>query len=302
MRWTRWFGGAVLALGLMACGGREAAWETTPEKVTSNGSGAPDQLGQEKAAAEAAWAGRDDENKLREAITHWEKVVALDPKDWQTWGRLTRAIYFLADGHVRFHPGDQAQEDMLVTFEKAITAAERGLIALSEPFAKKMQEGAKIEEAAQVLDKDAVPLLYWRSSALGKWATAKGFATLLSHKEEIKAVMQICLDKDPAYFFMGPDRYFGVFYARAPSFAGGDVAKSREHFNKSLAGHPEYFGTSVLMAEDLAVKAQDKKLFEERLEYVLNADPNVNPEIAPENRIEQRKAKLLIAQKDELFE
>jgi tetratricopeptide (TPR) repeat protein len=302
MRWTRWFGGAVLALGLSACGGREAAWETTPEKVNSAGATSPDQIGGAKAAAEAAWAGRDDENKVREAIAQWEKVVQADPKDWETWGRLTRAIYFLADGHVRFHGSDSAQDNMLATFEKAVTAAERGLMALSEPFAKKMQEGAKIEEAATVLDKQAVPLLYWRASALGKWASAKGFATLLSHKEEIKAVMQICLDKDPTYFFMGPDRYFGVFYARAPSFAGGDVAKSRQHFDKSLAGHPEYFGTSVLMAEDLAVKAQDKKLFEERLDYVLKADANVNPEIAPENRIEQKKAKALLAQKDELFE
>ncbi|MNC98739.1 hypothetical protein D3C83_167950 [compost metagenome] len=56
------------------------------------------------------------------------------------------------------------------------------------------------------------------------------------------------------------------------------------------------------MAEDLAVKAQDKKLFEERLDYVLKADANVNPEIAPENRIEQKKAKALLAQKEELFE
>jgi tetratricopeptide (TPR) repeat protein len=299
----RWVSAVALAsLGLAACGGgREAAWETTPAKVAS-GSQQADAVTQAKAAAEAAWAERDAEAKLREAITHWEKVVELDPKDHESWAKLTRAVYFLADGHIRFHTDEKAEEDMLATFEKAVTAAERGLMALSEPFTKKMQEGAKIEEAAKTLDKTGVPLLYWRASALGKWAAAKGFATLLSYKDEIKDVMQICLDKDPTYFHSGPDRYFGVFYARAPGFAGGDLAKSRVHFDKSLANEPNYLGTHVLMAEDLAVKAQDKKLFEEHIDYVLKADPAVIPEIAPENRIEQKKAKELLTKKDELFE
>jgi tetratricopeptide (TPR) repeat protein len=300
MRWVSAF--ALASLGLMACGKREAAGETTPAKVASNVPAQADSVAQERAAAEAAWTERDSEPKLREAIAHWEKVVELDPKDHESWTRLTRAIYFLADGHIRFHTDERAEDDMLATFEKAVTAAEHGLMALSEPFAKKMRDGAKIEEAAKELDKNGVPLLYWRASALGKWATAKGFATLLSYKDEIKNVMQICLDKDPTYFHSGPDRYFGVFYARAPGFAGGDLGKSRAHFDKSLTAEPNYLGTSVLMAEDLAVKSQDKKLFEERLDFVLKANPAMIPEIAPENRVEQKKAKELLTKKDELFE
>lgn len=285
------------------CGGRTAAWEeTTPAKSAPGTTASADTLQQQKDAAEAAWAERDNEAKLREAIAAWEKVVAAEPKNTEAWGKLARAIYFLADGHIRFHAGAGSEDEMLAAFEKSVTAAERGLLALSEPFAAKMRDGAKIEEAAKSLDKTGVPLLYWRSSSLGKWATAKGFATLLSHKDEIKEIMQLCLDKDPEYFYRGPDRYFGVFYARAPSFAGGDLAKSREHFDKSLAGHPNYFGTHTLMAEDLAVKAQDRKLFDEHVEYVLKGDPNVIPEIAPENRVEQRKAELLKKRASELFE
>lgn len=305
---TRWLGvGSVLGLALMAstgCGGRKAAWEeTTPEKVTaSSAQSAADSLQATKDAGEAAWLERDNEGKLREAIAAWEKVVEAEPKNTDAWVKLTRALYFLADGHIRFHPGEASEDEMLATFEKSVTAAERGLLALSEPFAAKMRDGAKIEEAAKTLDKSGVPLLYWRASSLGKWASAKGFATLLSHKDEIKDIMQVCLDKDPEYFYYGPNRYFGVFYARAPSFAGGDLAKSRENFDKSLAGNANYFGTHTLMAEDLAVKAQDRKLFDTHVEYVLKGDPNVIPEIAPENRVEQRKAELLKKRADELFE
>ncbi len=305
---TRWLSvSSVLGLALWmtpGCGGRKAAWEeTTPEKVVSSTpQTAAVSLQTTKDAAEAAWLERDTEAKVREAASLWEKVVEAEPKNTDAWSKLTRSLYFLADGHVRFHPDDGAGDEMLATFEKSVTAAERGLIALSEPFAAKMREGSSVEEAAQTLDKSGVPLLYWRASSLGKWASAKGFATQLSHKDEIKQIMQVCLDKDPEYFYRGPNRYFGVFYARAPSFAGGDLQKSRENFEKSLDGHPNYFGSHTLMAEDLAVKAQDRSLFDTHIEYVLRGDPDVVPEIAPENRVEQRKAELLKARADELFE
>ena len=286
------------------CGGRTAAWEeTTPAKTpAATGASSSDSLQQNKDAAEAAWLERDTEAKLREAIGLWEKVVAAEPKDAASWEKLARAVYFLADGHIRFHAGASAEEEMLGAFEKSVTAAERGLLALSEPFAAKMRDGAKIEEAAKSLDKSGVPLLYWRSSSLGKWATAKGFATLLSHKDEIKEIMQICLDKDPEYFYRGPNRYFGVFYARAPSFAGGDLVKARQSFEHSLAAHPSYLGTRTLMAEELAVKTQDRALFDAQLDAVLKADANAIAEIAPENRVEQHKAKLLKQRSSELFE
>ncbi len=303
---TRWTTSVVTASALVMCaacgGGRQAAWETTAQKETKAPVQSGDQLAEVKAAASAAWAERGDEKKLREAIAHYQRAIEIDPKDVESYEQLTRALYFLADGHIRFHTDANAESDLLKAFEQSVTAAEKGLIALSEPFAQKMRDGAKIEEAAKTLDKAGVPLLYWRASALGKWATAKGFATLLSYKDEIKEVMQICLDKDPDYFYSGPDRYFGVFYARAPSFAGGDLAKSREHFDKSIAKQPNYFGTHVLMAEDLAVKAQDRKLFDEHIEYVLKGDPAVIADLAPENRIEQKKAELLKKQASDLFE
>ena len=175
-------------------------------------------------------------------------------------------------------------------------------MALSDEFTEKMKSGWRIEEAVTVLDKRAVPALYWRSSALGKWATADGFATLLSYKDEVKAIMQRCLELDQEYYFYGPDRYFGVFYGRAPAMSGGDLGKSKHHFEISLDKFPNYFATRVLMADDYAVKAQDKVLYRELLEYVIEGDPESLPEAAPENRCEQKKAKLLLEEIEERFE
>jgi hypothetical protein len=164
-----------------------------------------------------------------------------------------------------------------------------------------MASGELIEEAITVLNASAVPALYWRSSNLGRWAILDSFATLLSHKDEIRAVMEFCLDEAPLYWYQAPDRYFGVFYAKAPGFAGGDMRKSAAHFNISIDAQPNYFGTRILMAEEWAIKEDNRPLFEELVNYVLNGDPNSLPDIVPENLCEQRKAKKLMAEIDDTF-
>ena len=130
----------------------------------------------------------------------------------------------------------------------------------------------------------------------------EGFATVLSYKDEIRAVMTRCLEADRYYFFGGPDRYFGAFFAIAPTYAGGDLQRSGEHFQESIRRYPDYFGTHVLYAENYAVKTQNRQLFEQELNLVINGNPEGLPDAAPENRVEQRKARELLARADELFE
>ncbi len=301
---VRSMAGMALALLLaVGCGGsREAAWDTEPEPTTADQS----QQSQDRRATliqegEEAWAGREDEASLKTAIQKWEEAAALDPSDHVIWERLARAYYFLADGHMSFD--ESRHDEMIETFEKGIQAAERALVALSPDFAQRMRAGTRIEEAISVLDASAVPALYWRSSNMGKWGLAKGFATVLSYKDEIRAVMARCMELDATYFHHGPPRYFGAFYARVPAFAGGDLELSKQNFDQALAAAPDYLGTRVLLAEMYAVKAQDRPLFEEQLDFVINANVDeLDPEIRPENLIEQRKARELLPKADELFE
>ena len=306
--WVSMFGGAraALAIGLVlalgACGGsRNAAWDDT----TPGGDDAPQVSAEQGQSAleqaHAAWAQRDDQAQLQSAIDGYTTALQSNSDDYDTWVRLSRAHYFMADCHHRF---DESKQDaMMESFQSGTQAAERGLMSLSPEFKERMQNGEQVAEAIQVLGEDAVPALYWRASNLGKWASADGFATLLSYKDEIRAVMAHCLENDRDFFHWGPDRYFGVFFARAPSFAGGDLDRSKEHFEASLGREPNYFGTHVLMAQDWAVKAQDRAAFDEHIAFVLNGDPmSAGEELGPENRCEVRKAQLLQAQADSLFE
>jgi tetratricopeptide (TPR) repeat protein len=281
------------------CGStRETAWDTTSESVQLDDA-ARAQVAQLMATAKAAWAKRDDPAQAKAAIDAWTKASEIDPKNAEALNELTHAIYFYADCHLRFDEDNpEAYKNM---HEQGTRAAERALSAMSPAFADKMAAGELIENAISVLNADAVPALYWRSSNLGRWATLESFATLLSYKDEIRAIMEFCLDEYPTYFYQGPDRYFGVFYAKAPSFAGGDMKKSAAHFNIAIQAHPNYYGTRILMAEEWAVKEDNRPLFEELVNYVLNGDPNAIPEIVPEALCEKRKAKKLMSEIDDIF-
>lgn len=86
-----------------------------------------------------------------------------------------------------------------------------------------------------------------------------------------------------------------------PRSRGGDLEKSKVHFNKSLEIEPNYIGTKVLWAQELAVKQQDEDVFEALLNEVLAAPDDAIPELAPEIIIEKGKAKELLASQEDLF-
>ena len=294
-----WVALVCMAALVASCGStRETAWDTTSESVQLD-EAAQGQVAGLMASASAAWADRGDPAQAKAAIDAWRKAAEIDPKNAEALNELTHAIYFYADCHLRFdEENPKLYKD---THEEGIKAAERALAAMSPAFADKMASGERIEEAISVLNASAVPALYWRSSNLGRWAILESFATLLSYKDEIRSIMEFCLDEDPLYWYQAPDRYFGVFYAKAPSFAGGDMKKAAGHFNVSIDAHPNYYGTRILMAEEWAVKEDNRPLFEELVDYVIAGAPDAIPAITPENTCEQRKANKLKSEIDDIF-
>lgn len=291
----------ALAPALPGCATtRQTGWQAAEATAEAESPEAQTRRQQLVEEAEERWNQRDDRQALEQAIERWEQALEIDPGRYETWTDLARAYYFLADCHVQFE--DDATEEMKDAYEESTQAAEQALIQLSPEFSERMQGGERMEDAVTVLGEDAVAALYWRSSALGKWASAEGFATLLSYKDEVRAVMSHIHQLDREFYFGGPDRYFGAFFARAPSFAGGDLDRSKAHFDASLQIEPNYFATRVLYAEDYGVKAQERELFDQQLEYVLETDPEILPEVAPENRCEQRKAQRALDKADEVFE
>jgi hypothetical protein len=282
----------LFALALSACGGGRATAYVVPAATAPV---AADAVAALRTEAEGLWAERGDKEKLKAALAKYEAVYSSDPTDRDAAYHLLRGWYFLGDGH------ETEEDGKLAAWAVAIAWGGKCL-ALNKEFTDLLAKGDETEAtAARAFTRDDVPCIYWTSSSLGKWAKMSGIGTTLKHLPTVKAYMTRVGELDNAYYYNGPDRYWGAYYSAVPSFAGRDLVKSKEYFDKSLAASPDFLGTHVLLAQEWAVASQDKATFEKELAWVLAQDPARIPEIKPEMEAEQRKAKALTDQKDDKF-
>lgn len=247
-----------------------------------------------KADAMRLWEKRVNQESLEEALSKFELIHAANPKDFETLVYLTRGNFFLADSHL------EDAEVIKKKFEKAISFGEAAL-ALNEAYSAKLEKGKSVEESLDTMTIKDVPALYWTAASLGKWVKTEGLFTRMKNKDRIKSMAERVEKLQPDFFFGAASRYLGGFYALAPSIAGGDLNKSKAHFENSIKMAPEYLGTKVLMAEVYWTQKDDKKAFEAMLREVLMSNQNTHQEIGPENTMEKKKAEKLLENMEKLF-
>jgi hypothetical protein len=274
---------------------RQSLWQDM--EVAAASAQAMDQaLGLEK-KGDDSFLKRDQEKELKLAIAWWEQAAALAPSA-ERFTKLARAHYLLADG---FYGLQDLSELRDAHFTKGLEFAEKAL-KLNAPVAmQSLKDGESFSNAIAKAPKAAVPTMYWYAVNLGKWATSQGFLTRLKYKDDIKATMMRVKELDPDYFHAGPWRYFGAYEAVTAGLAGGDLGKSEENFKTASQNAPQYLGTKVLWAEQLCIRKQDKASFQRLLNEVIESAIDASSDVAPENRIEQAKAKKLLAQIDTHF-
>lgn len=280
----------VLMTGVaLGCAGRKAGWEQEISAIQGDARALIEE-------ADKYWENRLNRADLDRAIALYLEAAQRDPENVELFTRLSLAYYFLAEAH-----SGNDKDAQLAAYNEGAQWGERALGIHPEFRRLVEEEGVKPEDAFYVLDKRYIGALYWSASNLGKWAKKKGIIAALSLRSRGIRAMERCLELDETYFYGAPHRWLGTYYAVIPAFAGGDLEKSQYHFERSLAIEPNYFATRVLRAENYAPKVNDRQLFESDLHYVLNTDPEVLPDIVPEQKVEQEKAKKLLAEIDDLF-
>ena len=293
MRFSKamWMTAALAATGCATT--YEAKWDEKPVTAAP----AADAVATATAEGDAAWEQRGDKAKLMEAIAKWEAAFEKAPSA-ELATKLARSHYLLGDGYYVLENNAEGRD---AEYQKGLDWATRSLKISAPEFTKAMTEGKKHAEAITLAPKESVPAMYWYATNLGKWAASKGFATRLRYKDDIKATMTHVKSLDEMFFYAAPWRYFGSFEAVTAGLAGGSLEKSEENYKKAVELAPNYLGTKVLWADFLCTKKQDKVMFKKLLEEVIAADAKIDPAIEPENRIEQAKAKKLLAEIEEKF-
>jgi hypothetical protein len=237
------------------------------------------------------WQKRDDQTSLQEALTKFETIHSSNPQDLEVLTYLTRGYFTLAELHLT------KDDEKKKTYEKARRFGETGM-ALNPDYKKLADDD--IEKAIDKLTEKEVPVLFWSAASLGKWAKLNGVMSSLKFKGQILSMIRRVEKLKPDFYFGAVPRYWGGFYAVAPSIAGGDMDKSKDNFKKAMAVAPEYLGTKVLYAELYLVKKDEEKDFKKVLQEVIAA-PNGPEEITPENILEKKKAERLLSKMDDLF-
>lgn len=238
------------------------------------------------------WGQRDQKASLQKSLNLFEELHKKDPTNLEYLTYLSQGYYLMGGGHT------DEKDEKKALFEKGRTFGETAL-NLNEEFRGRAKRDG-VENALGSLSEKEATVLFWAATNLGSWSRANGVMSSLGYKNQIQAMIRRVEALKPDVAFGGVHRYWGAFYSLAPGIAGGDMKKSKEHFEKALKLYPNFLGTKVLFAETYWVKEEGRKEFEKLLNEVIAAKAD-DPNYGAENRIEKNKAEKLLKKADELF-
>ncbi len=177
----------------------------------------------------------------------------------------------------------------------------RGLDARHAGFPDRLR--ANPREAVRGARAKDVPLLYWTAAS---WAAAislsKDDPALIGEIPQMEALMDRALELDESYD-AGVIHTFLITYEMARQGAPGEpAARSRQHYERALElSRGQQAGPLVAFAEAVCVQRQDLKQFDALLQQALAINPDAQPESRLVNLVMQRRARWLLAKRDELF-
>jgi len=148
-----------------------------------------------------------------------------------------------------------------------------------------------------------VPAVFWAAFGWGsEISLSLTNPDAIGDLPRAEAMMEFVTRHDSTYYFAGADVFLGTLYGSRPRILGGNLDKSRAHFEKALRiNRGDFLMTYVYYARSVAVQSQDEALFDELLGKVLKAPADVLPAARLANQVARKKAQLLLAKKPDLF-
>jgi hypothetical protein len=232
------------------------------------------------------WAHRDKLESLK-AFIDSQKVILKSPARRDKDFVLMARAYFLLGEYF-----SESTNRKIESFAEAANWSEMALLQNTEY--SRAQIGAHPEKAFSLLRKKNMESLYWHATALSKWADLKGVGTALKYRNRIQSMMERVNQLRPDYFFGGAHRFFGSYFGHLPGINEEDLTLSRKHFELALRAGPEFFGNHVSFAQIYGKKVDNPALIKKHLEVASRGDAGKFPDFAPEQMLEQSRAKKLL--------
>jgi tetratricopeptide (TPR) repeat protein len=165
---------------------------------------------------------RCGEGKAADAVTAYEKVLAVDGQSLEARWKLARTYYWIG-----WHAADSSGK--LTAYDKGIRHAQDAI----------------------ALDAKCAPCHFWLGVSYGMYGQAKGMMQGLGLVPNIKDAMNLVLKLDPAFEYSGANRVLGRLYHQLPRVSGGDNAKAIVYLQKACADSPTHPMNCTFLAEVL---------------------------------------------------
>lgn len=198
---------------------------------------------------------------------------------------------------------DQNPERASKIYLRGRVYATRALTAMGGPADLTELNQDKFKDAIGSVPESAMPSLYWTGRCWAGWLMLNlDDLEALVAISKLEIAMERVLKWDATFDYAGPHVFFGAFYGSRTKLLGGNPEKSKHHFDHAIQlTNGKFLMAHLLYAKLYAVRVQDRKLFEDLLNKVLESPGDELPGRRLANEVAREKAKVLLEDADVYF-
>ncbi|MBP7022312.1 MAG: hypothetical protein KBC30_10935 [Planctomycetes bacterium] len=165
------------------------------------------------------------------------------------------------------------------------------------------QKDDKIQKILKRFKKKSVPDLFWLGMSWGLLINLnKDDVTHVAEFPYVRMIMERVLDLKPDYQNGLPYLFFGAYYGGSSPALGGNPEKGKEYFEKVIAlTKGEFLTAKVMYATTYARTIQDRKLYQQLLNDVIDAPEPTQKSFRMGNALAKKQAQDALLKMDEYF-
>lgn len=228
----------------------------------------PEEPGAVKEIAVELWEQRGDRVNCLKAIQAFEKIAAIETENDEVLGKLSRAYYWAG-----------------------INTSSRG--ERGESYRNGLRAGQK----ALKINPGNLEANYWTAVNMARLAELRWSPKSLGYVVKIRKLVQTIADVDRNYYYGAVDRIQGMALTILSTDSRGIPSFTKrsaiEHLEKAVEVGPNYFLNHISLAEAY-LKSGQMELARAELEWVINTPADIDPDVIPENRFEQARARKIL--------
>lgn len=178
----------------------------------------------------------------------------------------------------------------------------RGLSTRLPGFEQALRKDPKA--AVRQLTRADVPLLYWTAASWGSLISlSKNKPDVVADQPLVEAMIDRALELDETYDHGAIHSFLVAYEMARPGLADAErIKRACQHFERALQlCGGQQAGLFVSLAENVSVRQQNKKEFQELLHRALAIDADARPEWRLVNLVMQRRARWLLSRTEALI-